>query len=69
MNEQHLYHQEALNNWDYSKDDWAKTNDTQFADMSDFNDIISVSSILPDDTFHLVGDEILQQPEKEKNIS
>ena len=49
------------------EDDWAKTDNAQFADMGDFDDSKTVSFIFPDDTFHSVRDNIFQQPKKEEN--
>ena len=69
MDEQHLYHREALNDWDYSEDDWAETDDAQFAYVSDFDDSETASPILPDDSLYLVGGNIFKQPEKEGNTS
>ena len=69
MNEQHLYHREALNDWDYSEDDWAETDDAQFADVSDFDDSETASPILPDDSLYSVGSNISKHPEKKKNAS
>lgn len=64
VDEQHLYHREALNDWDYSEDDWAETDDTQFADVSDFDDSES------DDSLYSVGDDnFSKQLEKEGNDS
>ena len=69
VDEQHLYHREALNDWDYSENDWTETDDAQFADVSDFDNSETISSILPDEAPHPVGDNISQQPEKEGNNS
>ena len=63
MDEQHLYHREALNDWDYSEDDWAETDDAQFADASDFDNLEQ------DDPFYSVGENTSKQPEKEGNDS
>ena len=69
VDEQHLYHREALNDWDYSEDDWAETDDAQFADVSDFDDSETASPILPDDSSYSVGGNISKQPQKEGNAS
>ena len=69
MDEQYLYHREALNNWDYLEDDWAKTDDAQFADVSDFDLLETAFSILPDNFLYSVGDNDSQQPEKEGDSS
>ena len=65
VDEHHLYHREALNDWDYSEDDWAETDDAQFADVSDFDDSEIASSLLPGDAPHLVEDDSSLQSEKE----
>ena len=67
VDEQHLYHREALNDWDYSEDDWTKTDNAQFADASDFDNLETASSTLPDDVFHSVGEKTFSQLEKEEN--
>ncbi len=61
MNKQHLYHQEVLNDWYYSEVDWKKTDDVQFADVSDFDRSEIAFSILPDDLFHSIGENISKQ--------
>lgn len=60
INKQHLYHWEALNNKEYLKDDWIETDNTQFADMDDFNNLEIAPSMLPDDTFYLMKDDIFK---------
>ena len=67
MNKKHLYHQEVLNDWDYSEDNWAETDDVQFADVGDFDDLEIALFMLPDDIYHSVGDDIFQQSEMEGN--
>ncbi len=37
MSERHLYYQEVFNDWEYSEDEWAETNNVTFADKSDFD--------------------------------
>ncbi len=69
VDEQHLYHREALNDWDYSEDDWVETDDAQFAVVSDFNDLKIASSMLPDNSLHSVGENISKQLETEGNDS
>lgn len=68
VDEQHLYHREALNDWDYSEDDWTESDDAQFADVSDFDSSETGSSILPNGSLYSVGDNISKLPEKEGNI-
>ncbi len=63
VDEQQLYHREALNDWDYSEDDWSETNDAQFADASNFD------NLEPDDSFYSVGENTSKQPEKGGNDS
>ena len=63
VDKKHLYHREALNDWDYSEDDWTETYDNQFADVRDFD------NSKPDDSLYLVGENILLKPEKEGNDS
>ncbi len=58
MDEQHLYHRKALNDWDYSEDYWTEKDDAQFADLSDFDDSKTASLILPDDFLYSVGGNI-----------
>ena len=63
VDEQHLYHREALNDWDYAEDDWAETDDAQLADVDDFG------SLDTDDSSYSVGENTSKQPEKERNDS
>lgn len=49
------------------KDDWTKTDNAQFANMSDFDDLKTILSILPDEALYLMGDNIFQLLEKEDN--
>ena len=63
MDEQHLYHWEALNDWDYSEEDWTETDDAQFADVSDFDDLEL------DPSPYLVGDNISKLPKEGRNNS
>ena len=63
MDEQHLYHWEALNDWDYSEEDWTETDDAQFADVSDFDDLEL------DPSPYLVGDNISKLPKEGGNDS
>ncbi len=63
VDEQHLYHREALNDWDYSEDDWAETDDAELADVDDFG------SFDTDDSSYSVAKNTSKQPEKEGNDS
>ncbi len=47
MDEQHLYHQESLNDEDHSEDDWKESYDAQFAEVSDFEEMEDASALLP----------------------
>lgn len=60
MDEQHLYHQEALNNPNYLENDWTETDDAQFVDVSNFDNSEIIFSILPDEIPHLMRDNISQ---------
>ena len=61
VDEQHLYHQEAFNDWDYSEDDWAETDNAQFANVSNFD------NSGPNNSLYSVGDNTLKEPEIERN--
>lgn len=63
INEQHLYYREALNDWDYAEDDWAETDDAQFANADDFESLDKNDLDISDS----VRENILKQPEKEGN--
>ncbi len=39
VDEQHLYHRQARNDWDYAEDDWAETDDSQLADVDNFGSL------------------------------
>lgn len=51
------------------EDDWAKIDVAQFIDVNDFDDMVPVSSMLPDDTLYLRRDETFKQSEKKRNDS
>lgn len=61
VDEQHLHHWEALNDCDYSKNDWTDTDDTQFANASD------VDHLELDDSFYSVRENTSKQPKKRRN--
>ncbi len=56
VDEQQLYYREAFNDGDYSEDDRAESDDAQFADITDFEDIEDASSLLPENPSHSVED-------------
>ena len=58
-----------LNDWDYSEDDWAKTDETQFTDVSDFDDSETASATLSGNSSYSVRDDSSWEPEKEGNVS
>lgn len=39
MDEQHLYHWEIFNDWNYAKNDWAETDNAQFTDTDNFGSL------------------------------
>ena len=51
------------------ENDWAKIDNAQFSNASDFGNLETESSILPDNTPHSIGESITYQLEKERNIS
>lgn len=63
MNKQHLYHPEALNDWNYFKDNQSEIDDFQFANVSAFDNLKS------DNSFYSVRENTLKQSEKEGNDS
>ncbi len=67
VDEQNFYYREAFNDWDYSQDDLAEINDAQFADMIDFDDSETASSLLLDGSLYSMGDNIPKQIEKGGN--
>ncbi len=55
LDDQHLYHREALNHWEYSDDKGAKSDDAQFASSEDFElDSKGTSQYLPNEVIHQV---------------
>ena len=64
FDEQYFFYQKKLNNWHYSTNDWAKTDDTQFIDINGFDDSELVSFILLDDAWHSMRENTFWQPKK-----
>ena len=64
MDDQYLYHLEAFNDDDYSKDDWIKSDGVQFADITSFENTKDASFLLPENPFHSVGDNTPKRPKK-----
>ncbi len=67
VDDQQLYHRKAFNDEDYSKDDWIKSDDAQFADITNFEDTKDASLLLLENSFHSVGDNTPKQPKKKSN--
>lgn len=67
MDEQQWYYQETLNDWDYSKDNGPDSDDAQFANITNFEETENVSPLLSENPFYSVGDNTLEQLEKETN--
>ncbi len=63
VDEQHLYHRETLNDWDYAENDWAETDEAQFADVDDFG------SLDMDDSSYSLWENTSKQTKKEGNDS
>lgn len=61
MDKQHLYYWETNNDLDFSKEDWAETDDAQFADLNIFDNSKS------DDSFYSIRNNISKLPKKVKN--
>ena len=62
-----MYQKEALNNWDYSEDNWAETDNDQYTDISNFGSSEIASAILSNGSFHSMRDDFFWQPKKEEN--
>lgn len=67
MNEQHLYYQKALNNWNYLEDNKTKTNNTQFNNINNFDNSKTISFIILNKVTYSIEDNISQQLKKEEN--
>ncbi len=64
VNEQHLYYRKALYDCYYSDNNWAETDNTQFSDMSNFNDSEISFSLLLDGFPYSVGENTSKIPLK-----
>lgn len=49
------------------KDDQTKTDNSQFAEMNNINDLKTISFIVTNNIPYPIVDNIFQQPEKERN--
>lgn len=48
IKEKHIYYPKAPNDWDYSEDNWMETDDAQFANVGDLDNLES------DDSFYSI---------------
>ncbi len=69
MDEEHLYHREALNDGDYSEDDCAEMDDAKMANACDLDDSKTASPIPLDDSLYSIKDNISKKPKKQGNAS
>lgn len=61
LDKQHLYHQKALNDWHHIEDDWAETDNTQFANVDSFG------SLDMDNTLYSVVENTSKESKKKRN--
>ncbi len=61
VDEHYLYYQKSFNDRDHSEDNWAQTDDAQFANINDFENPKAAYAWIADHSFHILEDNILEK--------
>ncbi len=67
VDEQHLYHQKALNVKNYSEEKTTESDDVQFGDTTAFKNLKVLFTLVPDYSFEFSRVDDSEKPEKKSD--